>query len=230
MKNVFLLLAITIFSLSCSKDDDNTIVYKVDEIVAGYSMADLQAEFNKWIFGKSIAASPLSDEDGSLHTPQPLQNIVMLSPNLGGKTTRKLTLSSDKILYIPVMGFTIWYYKNDPCDPDWIPANGQSELDFLKGESAGFLETSSDVSLTLNGVNVVDDIKKYKVVSNQVFSFSVHNDWNNPDCDYIGKSAIGYAEDYSVCLKLPKGTHTIVAKGKFEPDLDQDITWILTVN
>lgn len=215
---------------SCSKDDSGKIkVYEKDAKIAGYTMPNLSEEFNKWVFSQPIETNPLNDPDGGFHQNQPLNNFIFLSPNIGGVQNRTLTFSHNKNVFIPVMGVSVWYYDNDPCDPDFKPAAGQTPKQFLQEAAAGFLETSSDLVLTLNGNNIVDDITQCKSTT-EAFKASVHNDWNNPDCDYSKLKATMYAEDYAVCIKLPKGNHVLRVKGEYKADnFLQDITWNLKV-
>lgn len=226
-----LTFAFLLVLVSCSKDDEDTLqVFSKDATISGFTMPKLSEEFAKWVFTKPINKNPLSDADGSFHKDQPLNDFVFLSPNLGEVTTRNLTFSHNKNVYIPVMGVTGWYYDNDPCDPDFKPAAGQTPKAFLQEFLKGALETSSNLVLTLNGTNIVDDLTKYKVTSDH-FTSAVHNDWNNPSCDYNGKKANLYSEDYAVCIKLPKGNHVLKVKGEYKDDnFVQDITWNLTVN
>ena len=231
MKNLILLLTLVFSIIGCKKEEeeDKLIVYSLSDKVAGYDMSQLGIEASKWSFTNPLDNGPLSDADGSFHKKQPLPDVTILAPNLGETQERSLIINSKNPIFIPAMGVTGWYYANDACNPDWNPKAGQSVLDFLQKELSGVLEGATNVKVVLNGQPLVPDMKARKTTT-ALFTMKVDQSWNSPDCNYTGKDASAYAEDYTIALKLPKGNHILKVAGEFKDiNLVQDITWKLTV-
>lgn len=234
------ILFIAIIGISCEKDEttpDTLQVLGLTEKVGNYGYKELEEASVRWFLGlPADNTNPLLDETGQLSvtTKQPVPGFTILPSNFGGKTTRTLTIPASNYVYLTPLGVVTWYYDNDPCDPTWQPAAGQSLKDFLHQElvNYGDLSTAS-VSIKLDGTELITDKTKFRTKSD-VFEVTIHKDFNTSNCDYTGKKAKVVSDYYSILLKIPKGKHTLVMKGVipaanpadvFEPE----VTWNLTV-
>ena len=220
-KVLFSLMILGSFAFSCKKEDaepDVMKVYDFSETVSGLSVADLEAISTKWLVGTPRDQSPANDSDGKLaiESLQPNPNVTILPFNFGGISNRKLTLSSSKPVYVPILGYTYWYWDNDPCDPDFKPANGQSPADFLRPYMEELFLAPHSVSAQLDGADIVPDVKKY-LAKSAGFDFIIPQEYQDPSCDNAGKMAHAISHGYALLLKLPKGKHTLQIKGAF-PD------------
>jgi hypothetical protein len=225
-----ILLSITILCslvFSCKKEDaepDILKVYNLTETVNGLTASDLEAISSKWLLGTSQEQSAANDESGNLAVEglQPNANVTILPYNFGGVSNRKLTIKASKPVYIPILGFVYWYWDNDPCDPDFKPASGQSSADFLRPYIDELLLAPHTVSAKFNGTDIVPDIKKYLAKSGS-FDLEIPLDYQDPKCDNNGKLAHAISHGYALLLKLPKGKHILSYKGAFpneDPALD----------
>ena len=233
-------LFIAIIGISCEKDEttpDTLQVLGLTEKAGNYGYKELDEATVRWYFGSPADnTNPLLDETGALSVAakQPLSGITILPSNFGGKTTRTLTIPSSNYVYVSPLGTVVWYYENDPCDPTFKPAAGQSLKDFLYEASLNFNDLSkANASVKLDGVELMTDKTKFRWKSD-VYEATIHKDFDNPKCDYTGKKAKLVSDSYSILLKIPKGKHTLIMKGTiptanpadvFEPE----VTWNLTV-
>lgn len=239
MKKV--VLSVMIFSsvvFSCKKEDaepDVLKVYELTEKVNGLSYGDLDEIASKWLIGTPPDKSAASDEQGNLSGSsfQPNPNVTILPFNFGGKSKRTLTIPSSKPVYVPILGYTYWYFDNDPCDPDFKPAANQSVEAFLRPFMEELFLAPHTVSATLNGQAIVPDVKKY-LSKSKAFDMKIPDEYQDPACNNKGKMAHTLSHSYALLLKLPKGKHTLNYKGAF-PDADPalnfetEVTWNLTV-
>lgn len=233
---IFFLLVVSFSLLAYPKDsvvaNDVVQVIGLTETVDGKTYSDLDELATKWIFPADFSKTPLDDADGSrsIIGLQPLATIVILASNLGGTSTRSLTIPANRYVFFQLIGSTNWYFTNDPCNPDYKPASGQSAVDFL----------SVDIELTLNGVknmvaqldgkNLVTDLKKYKVIT-KPFGLIPPKDFLDPACDYANQVAVAVDSSYALLLKIPKGNHVLTYKADLSDtsNLRTELTWHLTV-
>ncbi len=224
--------------LSCKDNDvaQAVQVFKVGEEPSALKYADLIRDETNFVFKSPLDDGPGTDETGANHSvdKQPRPDVMFLIGTFGGKAERTLVIPRDRYVFVNIYNGTNWYYDEDPCDPDFHPASGQSPLDFLKGYIPD-LRANSTVSVVLNGQELVNNANRDGFYSaTEVFSFKPHKDFDYPDCDYSAKTAKGYSEGYSALLKLPPGTHTLVVKASdvggngFDP-FETEVLWKLTV-
>ncbi len=239
MKKV--LLSVMIFSsmvFSCKKEDAEPEVLKVYELsenVNGLSYSDLDEIASKWLVGTPPNKSAANDEIGVLSgaNNQPNSNVTILAFNFGGKSERTLTIPSSKPIYVPILGYTYWYFDNDPCDPAFGPAKNQTVEAFLRPLVDELFLAPHTVSATLNGQAIVPDVKKY-LAKSKSFDMKIPDEYQDPACNNTGKMAHTLSHSYALLLKLPKGKHKLNYKGAF-PDTDPnlnfetEVTWNLTV-
>jgi hypothetical protein len=243
MKKIFFIFipTITLFSIitfSCKRTEaepDVLKVYDLSETINGLTYADLEQISTKWLLGTSADKSAASDNDGKLAgiTFQPNSNVTILPFNFGGKSVRTLTIPASKPVYFAILGYVYWYWDNDPCDPTFKPAANQSVESFLTPFIDELFLAKHTVSATLDGQDIVPDVKKY-FVKTKAFDLAVPDDYQDPTCDNKGKLAHTISHSYALLLKLPKGKHTVVYKGAFpnaDPKLnfETEVTWNLTV-
>jgi len=223
--------------LSCQDHDVAEVVqvFKVGEEPAGLRYADLHRDQINWVFAQSPDDGPAADEDGTRHSidKQPRTDVVQIVGTFGGKSERSLVIPRDRYIFANVYTSVYWFYDDDPCDPDFHPAPGQSALDFLK-ESFLDLTTNSTLTVTLNGKELLTNANRAEFFTEtEVFPFKPHKDFDYPDCDYSAKTAKAYSQGYDILLKLPPGSHTLVVKAtNAEPGSDvfeTEVLWHLTV-
>jgi hypothetical protein len=232
------LLSISIFCFtvfSCKKDETVPEVVKVfalTEKVNGLGYEDLTMIADKWLIGTPPDKSAANDTDGKLSATslQPNSNVTILAFNFGGKSTRSLTIPSTKPVFVPIIGVTFWYFDNDPCDPDYKPANGQTIEAFLGPDVAAYMKNVKSVTAKLDGVDIVPDVKKYLATS-KAYDLSVPADYQDPKCNNVGKKAHALSSSHSLLLTIPKGKHVLQYTGVLTgtPDFETDVTWNLTV-
>jgi hypothetical protein len=241
-KNIYLqcisLYLFSIIFLSCKKTDaepDALKVYELTESVNGLGYADIEEISSKWLIGSPPDKSAANDEDGKLSGSsfQPNGNVNILAYNFGGKTVRTLTISASKPVYVPVLGYTYWYFDKDPCDPTYGPAANQTVEAFLRPQIDELFKVPHTVTAKLDGKDIVPDLKKY-LAKTKAFDLTVPEEYQDPACDNKGKKAHTLAHSYALLLKLPKGKHTLVYTGAFpnaDPNLnfETEVTWNLTV-
>ena len=231
---VCLLLAVFIPS-SCKKDEAVPEVLKVlslTEKAGNYGYPELSQEVAKWIFALPIAKGPLTDPDGSHHASgvQPLSNIVILLGTTDGKSSRNITIPSDKYVFLPMIFSTNWYYEKDDCNPDYKPATGQTAEAFLETDIVAEIDGVKNMTAKLDGVELATDWTKYRVKSKS-FTFAPDKEFLDTNCDYSKQKAIAITDGYYLLLKIPKGKHTLTynANAPSEPTPHQPDTWNLTV-
>lgn len=232
----WLILSAFIFSFKKEEPEPDVLkVYEFSETVNGLSVADLEAISSKWLVGTPPDQSAANDDDGKLATEslQPNPNVTILPFNFGGISNRKLTILASKPVYVPILGYTYWYWDNDPCDPDFKPANGQSSADFLRPFMDELFLASHSVSAKLDSVDIVLDIKKY-LAKSAGFDFIVPQEYQDTSCDNTEKMAHSISHGYALLLKLPKGKDKLQIKGAFpDPDpslnFESEVNWELTV-
>jgi hypothetical protein len=227
------LCCVTIFS--CKKDETVPEIVKVfalTEKVNGLGYEDFIMIADKWLIGVSPDKSAANDTDGKLSGTsfQPNSNVTILAYNFGGKSTRSLTISNSKPVFVPMLGVTGWYFDNDPCDPDYKPASGQTIEAFLGPGMVDYLKTVKSVTAKLDGVDIVPDVKKYLATS-KAYDLSVPAEYQDPNCNNTGKKAHAMSGNYCLLLTIPKGKHVLQYTGIFAgtPDFETDVTWNLTV-
>ena len=234
---IFCLFAIVSITQSCQdhkldpNDPSMVRVVGLTEQIDGKSYSDLDEAASKFIFPADFSQSPLDDEDGSRSaaTLQPLPNFMILGSNLGGTSTRSLTIPAGRYVYMPIVGFTNYYFANDPCYPNDQPAPGQSLADYLES-FAEPLNTVQNLTAQLDGKDLVPDLKKYKVKT-RAFSYILPKDILDPNCDYSGQTPTVLDVSYALLLKIPTGKHVLTYKADL-PDAGNfhtEMIWNLTV-
>jgi hypothetical protein len=232
----FLLLGLVI--ISCKKDEtvpDVLKVYALTETVNGLGYSDIEEISSKWLIGTPPDKSAANDEDGKLSgtTYQPNPNVTILAFNFGGKSKRTLTIPASKPIYVPILGYTYWYFDKDPCDPTYGPAANQTVEAFLRPQIDELFKPTHTVTAKLDGQDLVPDVKKY-LSKSKAFDLSVPAEYQDPACNNSGKKAHALSHSYALLLKLTKGKHTLVYSGAFpnaDPNLnfETEVTWNLTV-
>jgi hypothetical protein len=224
---------ITFFS--CKKEETIPEIVKVfalTEKVNGLGYEDLTMIADKWLIGIAADKSAANDTDGKLSEAslQPNSNVTILAYNFGGKSIRTLTIPSTKPVFIPIIGVTAWYFDNDPCDPDYKPANGQSIESFLGPDVAEYMKNVKTITAQLDGVDIVPDVKKYLATS-KAYDLSVPADYQDPNCNNTGKKAHALSSSHCLLLTIPKGKHILHYTGILTgtPDFETDVTWNLVV-
>ncbi len=220
---------------SCKKEETIPEVVKVfalTEKVNGLSYEDLTAIADKWLVGIAPDKSAANDTDGKLSATnlQPHSDVTILAYNFGGKSTRTLTIPSTKPVFVPIIGVTYWYFDNDPCDPDFKPATGQTIEAFLGPIVADYMKNVKTVTAKLDGVDIVPDMKKYLATS-KAYDLTIPADYQDPKCNNAGKKAHTLSSSHCLLLTIPKGKHVLQYTGVFAgtPDFETDVTWNLTV-
>ncbi len=231
-------LLVAFISISCKKDEtdpDVLKVYELTETVNGLGYSDLEEISSKWLIGSSPDKSAANDEDGKLSGSgfQPNTNVTILAFNFGGKSKRTLTIPSSKPVYVPILGYTYWYFDKDPCDPTYGPAANQTVEAFLRPQIDELFKVTHTVTAKLDGQDIVPDLKKY-LAKSKAFDFTVPDEYQDPACNNKGKKAHALSHSYALLLKLPKGKHTLVYSGAFpnadpSQNFETEVTWTLTV-
>lgn len=229
MKKVILTILVFCTAIfSCKKEEaepDVLKVYELTETVNGLTYTELEKIATIWLIGTPPDKSAANDSDGKLSAAslQPNSNVTILPFNFGGKSTRTLTIPASKPIYMPMLGYTYWYFDNDPCDPDFKPAAGQSIEAFLQPYIDELFIAQHTITAKLNGNDMVSDVKKYHAQS-KAFDMLIPAGYQDPACSIVDKKAHVISTTYSLFFKLPKGKHTIVYAGAF-PDADPSLSF-----
>ncbi len=207
-------------------------VIDINGQVDGKTYSDLNEVATRWIFPYDIDKSALDDETGarSAASLQPLSTVMILAPNLGGSSTRNLTIPSGRYVYLQIVGNVSFFFDNDPCAPTFKPAPGQSAADFLISQIDPLLDNVQNMAAQFDGKDIVANLKKFKVKT-KAFTFIPPKEFTDLACDYTGQTATGLDESFALLLKLPKGKHVLTYKADV-PDAGNfhtDLTWNLTV-
>lgn len=230
------LLVTTLTITACQNDHAvpaNTLrVYGLTEQVNGKSYSDLDEITTRWIFPADFSKSPLDDETGarSAVSQQPLPDVFFLASNLSGESTRTLTIPAGRPVYFQIVGTVNFYFDNDPCNPTYKPAPGQSIADFLLADIEPGMNTVKNLTAQLDGKDLVADLINYKVKS-KVFTFVPPKAFTDPNCDYTGKTVTALTVTYALLVNIPKGKHVLSYRADL-PDFSNfhtGVTWNLTV-
>lgn len=231
-------LLVGFVSISCKKDEtepDVLKVYTLTETINGLGYPDLEEISSKWLVGTPPDKSAANDEDGKLSGDnfQPNPNVTILAFNFGGKSKRSLTISASKPVYVPILGYTFWYFDKDPCDPTYRPATNQTVEAFLRPQVDELFNAPHTVTAKLDGKDIVPDLKQY-LAKSKAFDFAVPDEYQDPACNNSGKKAHALSHTYALLLKLPKGKHTLVYSGVIpnadpSQNFETEVTWNLTV-
>jgi hypothetical protein len=194
-----------------------TEVVPKDGTANGLSYKEIEVAYSKWILEVPIDESPLSDISGTAFAAsnQPIPGIMILSSNFGGESVRSATIPRDSYIYLPIFGGTGWRYSAgvDECDnskiPDGHPLHAATNA-ILKPYMLA--QKTSNLIAQVDGQDIVSDLTKCLVVT-EPFPLMAHSTFNNPACDYTGKTATAVAFDFAVMLKLSPGPHTIQFSG-----------------
>lgn len=230
------LLLLAVSGQACPKDSvvatDNVQIVSLTETIDGKTYSDLDEIATKWIFPADFSKTPLDDADGSRSAIglQPLETVVFLASNLGGSSTRSLTIPANRYVFFQLIGSTNWYFVNDPCNPDYKPAAGQSAIDFLSVDIDLTLSGVKNMIAQLDGKDLVTDLTKYKVMT-KPFSLIPPKDFLDPTCDYTNQVAVAIDSSYALLLKIPKGNHVLTYKANLSDtsDFRSELIWHLTV-
>lgn len=230
------LLAICL--LSCKEHDvaQSVQIFKVGQEPATLSYKDLQRDQDIFVFKSPLDDGPGTDETGAKHSldKQPRPDVVFIVGTFGGRSERSLVIPRDRYIFANILSSGAWYYDDDACDPNFQPAPGQSMLDFLKSATPD-LKTTGTLSVVLNGQELVTKANREEFyVETEVYPFRPHKDFDFPDCDYSAKTAKAYSVGYSMLMKLPPGSHTLLVKSSHPATVDADafeseVLWHLTV-
>ncbi len=233
---IFAMFFFLIIINACKKDEivveDVLKVYGLTEQVNGKSYQDLDQAAIIWQLGTEISKGPLDDPTGSRSDEklQPLNDVMILGTNLGGISTRSLTIPSGKPVFFQIGGAANWFFDVNKCDPDFKPTNGQTPEAFLATDIDPILNGVKNLSAQLDGKDLATDLKKYKV-STKAFKFVPAKDFTDPNCDFTNQKATAFDESYALLVKIPKGKHILTYKADFPDagDFHTEITWNLTV-
>lgn len=235
-KVLFSLMIFSSIIYSCKKEDvepDVLKVYELTETINGLTFADLERISTEWLMGTTADKTAALDEDGKLSAEnlQPNSKINILPFNFGGASTRTVTLSASKPVYVPMLGYAYIYWDNDACDPDFKPAPGQSQKAFFQSYIDEDFKAPMMLAVTLDGENIVPDPKKYRAQS-EPFDMFIPGDFQNPDCPVKTEKAHIMTSTYALLLKIPKGNHVLKYKGTItgDPEFVTEVTYNLTMN
>ena len=195
------------------------VVLNATDQIDGKSYADLVAQWWGVFYGISLKTNPaLSDKTGTLQ-PSGAQsgNTVFLFGTGGDSTKRTVNLKKGQFVFAPLVNGSNWYIKGDTCDPTYIPAKGQTDIDFLKSGISAPYDAPVSLVATLDGTTIYPDLKKQRVQT-AIFDVLVHPDYTAKNCDWRPKKAICYSDGYWVGFKPTVGTHRFVLAGKIKYD------------
>lgn len=234
--NVSLLIAFLIITgASCTDhavDPTPVQVFDLSTKVDGNGFNELVQTYTKWVLDKPLNQTPLNDDSvGTFHAAdrQPLKNVTILTSNFGGTTTRSLSISGDRYVFLPIITSSPYYYENDLCDPTFQPAANQTVEDFLKELAASDIDGATNLSAKFDGQDIVADLKMYRL-STKAFQFALDKDYTNPNCDYSRRQATVVSDGFYLLIKVPKGNHTITYTADLPVyNFALNMTWNLTV-
>ncbi len=86
--------------------------------------------------------------------------------------------------------------------------------------------------MVIDGTELMTDKTKFRWQAEVFDILNIYKDFNTPDCDYSSQTTKVINDN--MLLKLPKGKHTLVLKGKIPNDdsmlvSEAKVTWNLTV-
>jgi hypothetical protein len=131
-------------------------------------------------------------------------NVLFLAGTAGGSTTRTCTVTANKSILVPLI--------NVECSED--EDNGPTPNEW-RTCAQGITDQFTNLSLTIDGVPVSDDLTRFRVQS-QVFSFT------SADPNIFGVPPVtnsrAVADGYWALIKpLVPGTHTLSFGGAYPP-------------
>lgn len=233
------LLLLSVSILSCKDHDvaESAQIFQVgQEPTVSLKYKELQRDQNLFVLKSPPDDGPGTDQTGEKHSidKQIRNDVVLLIGTFGGKAERSLVIPRDRYIFANIYSYTYWYYDNDACDPNTQPAPGQSLLDFLKSLIPD-LKSITTMSVVLDGQELITNANREGFyVETDLFLVKPHKDFDYPDCDYSAKTAKAYGAGYSMLLKLPPGSHTLLVKASLPATantgaFETEVLWHLTV-
>jgi hypothetical protein len=231
------MMASAVFTLtSCKKEATPEVleVINASSQVDSKTYTDLVTQWWSLFYNTPFAKNPaMSDKTGALQpVGSPVGNTVFLFGSGGDTLTRTVTIKKGQYVFAPLVNMVNWYIKGDTCDRDYVPAKGQSDLDFLKGGIASFFDAPVVLTATLDGKAIYDSPKNQRVQTG-IFEATVLPDYTTKNCDWRPKKATSYADGYWIAFKPTAGKHTLVIGGKIQfPDKStfaNQVTYTLNV-
>jgi hypothetical protein len=196
-------------------------VYALDSAPFGMTYGDWSAAWWQWAYSLPVDGHPLFDETGADAAAGQSGPVFFLGGvfNASGIVTRSITVPAGKALFFPII--------NAEWDNFLCIDNTDLSLAQLRADVAGILDTTTDLSVTLDGVRM-SDVAAYRFVS-PVFEVFLVADGLCQDEPPGRYPAVG--DGYYVMLKpLAPGTHALHFHGLL-PDFGfvQDVEYEITV-
>ena len=163
----------------------------------GKTYSQWVAEWWKWDLQFDCAHFPTFDADGSLENQNQSGDVFFLAGNRHSATL-SVTVPADVAIFIPLATVESDY----PC--------GDATLDDLASNTQGFVNTITDLSLTVDGQSITN-LSSFQVLS-PTFTTSANADLANCFDDCISGNPMQFVAGGYFCMLKPlsAGSHTIV--------------------
>lgn len=177
--------------------NQNSIIFPIVSHMYGKSYSEWVASWWKWDLQFDCAHFPTFDADGSLENQNQSGPVFFLAGNRH-QATLSVTVPAGKSIFFPLATVESDY----PC--------GDAILDSLASYTQGFVNTITDMSLTIDG-QAIGNLSSYQVLS-PTFTTAANADLANCFDHCITGSVMQFeAGGYFFMLKpLSAGSHTIV--------------------
>jgi hypothetical protein len=191
---------------ACGHDDDEQVrVLPASRRIAGRSQLAWTKNWWRWLLSIPAEQNPelVLDVDCGNKQDGPVFYLPGFSADV---YTRTCQIPAHKFVLAPV-----WTILNDfPCpDPTFVPAPGQTLVDFLQQGAAAFLARVTDIQVTIDGVVV--DYTSHRLTSG-LFNFTGDASLTSTfDGCITGQSQQAVTDGWWLMLApLPEGEHTMV--------------------
>jgi hypothetical protein len=205
----------------------NPGVFPIHSKPYGLSYGDWSAKWWQWAYGIPFSTNPIYDTTGADCSLNQSGPVWFLAGTAGMPVTRTCTIPAGKSILFPILNVVADY----PCpDPTFHPAPGQTLADFLTQTARDFMDNTTELDATVDGV-ALKNLFVYRATS-RMFAFTGDTSMTVFDSCITGTRQPGVSDGYWIMLApLAPGTHTIhfhglenFNPGTFELDVTYDVT------
>jgi hypothetical protein len=193
-------------------------VYDAGAKVGGKTRGEWGVAWCRWALGIKRDRNPCHDKTGEFAAEGQAGPVWFLAGNLGGKTTRRCAVPSDKPLFLPVLTDV------EAGDPD------KADQKAMAATAKKAMDSATDLEVLLDG-KPVKGLEKFRAQTG-VFDFTGPEKASDALFAEASGKRKGYADGYWIMLKpLSPGKHTLRFKGKCKEEretFELDVTYELT--
>jgi hypothetical protein len=227
-KLVLALVSTLVLATSMVNAGTNARVLPIGSHAFGHTYGEWAAAWWQWALETPASMNPLTDTTGEFAGVNQSGPVWFLAGNLGGSSTRTVTIPAGTALFFPVVN-TFWGYL--PCE---LSGDDAADIAYSITTANEAIDTATGLAVEIDGV-LLSDLRSYREQS-PLFSFTLPTDnvYGVP-ADYCGNLGLEVtltidAGIYILLAPLPPGTHTIRVQGTLSSvPFTTDVTYTIIV-